>query len=106
MGCRVLERNFRTTLGELDLIAVSPDALVFCEVKTRISGGTTGPATGLDAIGQSKRRRVRRMAMEWLRLRRAGPDRPWRETLRFDAIGVELGPDGRLLALDHVENAF
>ncbi len=106
LGCRVLDRNFRTQLGELDIVAVTPRALVFCVVKTRIRGGTGGPALPLDAVGRAKRRRIRLMAREWLRRRRGGADRPWRNELRFDAIGVELAADGRLLALEHVENAF
>src|SRR5438045_6028293 len=65
-GYRVLERNFRTRYGEIDLIAVDPRAIVFCEVKTRVSYGRAGPAGPLDAIGFEKRRRVRMIARQWL----------------------------------------
>jgi putative endonuclease len=43
------------------------------------------------------------MAAQWLRER---PDRPRAAELRFDAIGVTLEPDGRLVRLDHLEGAF
>jgi putative endonuclease len=105
-GYRVIERNYRTRYGEIDLIAVDARAIVFCEVKTRLVGGRSGPAGPLDAIGPDKRRRVRMMASQWLAARASDPARPRRAELRFDAIGVTLEPGGRLLALDHLEGAF
>ena len=105
-GYEVLDRNFRTRRGELDLIVADGDAIVFCEVKTRVAGGSSGPAGALDAVGPAKRRRVRWLAMAWLCERRAELGAPWRERLRFDAIGITMSPGGRVLALEHVEDAF
>jgi putative endonuclease len=105
-GYRVIERNFRTRYGEIDLIAVEPRAIVFCEVKTRVSPGRAGPAGPLDAIGRSKQKQLRMMAGQWLAARAGRSCRPRRADLRFDAIGVTLAADGRLLALDHLEGAF
>jgi putative endonuclease len=104
-GYRVVARNFRTRYGELDLIAADDRALVFCEVKTRVAGTRGGPDGPLDAIGTRKRERLRRMATQWL-AETPGSERPNRDELRFDAIGVMLSPAGRLLALEHLENAF
>jgi putative endonuclease len=104
-GYRILARNFRTRFGELDLVAADERTLVFCEVKTRLSGSLRGPAGPLDAIGTRKRDRLRRMARQWL-AETAAVDRPRPEDLRFDAIGVILTPAGRLVALEHVEGAF
>lgn len=105
-GYRILERNFRTRRGELDLIAADPRCIVFCEVKTRIADGRSGPLRGIDAIGPAKRRRVRALAGEWLRERPVGAARPARPRLRFDAIDVTLSADGALVALEHVPDAF
>jgi putative endonuclease len=105
-GYEVLERNFRTRRGELDLIAADDQCIVFCEVKTRVAGGRAGPARGIDAIGHAKRRRLRAMAGQWLRDRPAGSGRPVRPRLRFDAIGVTLSPSGALVSLEHVPDAF
>jgi putative endonuclease len=102
-GYEILERNFRCRIGEVDLVAANDAALVFCEVKTRVAGGRIGPAP-LEAIGPLKRRRIRRLATAWLDSRRE--ERPFRETLRFDAIGVTVNHAGGLLALEHVEAAF
>jgi putative endonuclease len=102
-GYSIVARNFRTRHGELDLVAADERSLVFCEVKTRVTGGTAGPPGPFDAIGPLKRRRLRALASEWLA---TTTDRPWRDELRFDAIGVTLTPCGRLLALEHLEAAF
>jgi putative endonuclease len=104
-GYSILARNFRTRHGELDLIAADDRSLVFCEVKTRVAGSRGGPSGPLDAIGPRKRERLRRMAAQWLAATPSG-SRPHRDELRFDAIGVILTPAGRLLALEHLENAF
>ncbi len=102
-GYEVLDTNFRSRQGELDIIATDSATLVFCEVKTRVAGGHSGPASPLEAIGPIKQRRLRRLAAEWLC--RSGHGRGAPE-LRFDAIGVLVNPRGELLALEHVENAF
>lgn len=104
-GYALVERNARCgRVGELDVVARDARHLVFCEVKTRVAGTTAGPAGPLDAIGPAKRRRIRRLAAEWLRTRpQDGPRPAW---IRFDAIGVLVDRQGRLLSLDHIEDAF
>jgi putative endonuclease len=104
-GYRILDRNFRTRHGELDLVAADERGIVFCEVKTRVrgSGGPPGP---FDAIGAAKRRRLRRMATEWLACSGRAHRAPGRGELRFDAIGIWLTAAGELLELEHIENAF
>ena len=104
-GYEVLERNFRTRFGELDLVAADSDALVFCEVKTRVRRDPGRALQPLESIGSDKRRRVRLMAARWLAAR-AGDGRPLRRDVRFDAIGVTVTPGGELAHLEHVENAF
>ncbi len=104
-GHAILDRNFRTRYGELDVVSSVGGSLVFCEVKTRTAGGRSGPATALEAVGPAKRRRLRLMAREWLRLRGGNHER-LPGGVRFDAIGVVLDPRRQLVALDHVEDAF
>lgn len=101
LGFVVIERNFRTRWGELDIVACDGTTLVFCEVKSRRASGSG--AVPLDSVHARKRLQVRRMAGRWLTER---ADRPRVPNLRFDAIGITLDARGRLLALDHVEGAF
>ena len=105
-GLTVLDANFRTRHGELDIVAADARCLVFCEVKTRVAaGGDRDAELGpLVAIGPRKQRRLRLLAREWLAQR--GADAPWRPELRFDAVAVELDRAGRLVRLDHLEGAF
>ena len=101
LGYQILERNYRTRWGELDIIAFDGRTLAFCEVKTRRLGGQAGAP--LEAVGPGKRAQVRKMAGRWLVERR---ERPYADCLRFDAIGVSFDAAGRLASLEHVEEAF
>lgn len=100
-GFAILESNYRTRWGELDLIGYDGRTIAFCEVKTRRDGGSGG--TALEALSPAKQAQVRRVAARWLHER---TDRPRASALRFDAIAVTVDREGRLLQLDHIEDAF
>jgi putative endonuclease len=108
-GWSIVERNFRTREGEIDLIAARRGTLAFCEVKTLIARRAppaSGPADPVESVGPAKRIRVRRMARAWLA---DGGERnrpPRHHCVRLDVIGVLLAPDGTLLRLEHLESAF
>jgi putative endonuclease len=110
-GCEVIDRNFRTRFGELDLVARDERFLVFCEVKTRIVRPRAGPVPPsanplgpFASIGSRKQRQVRAMAREWLAQGLLEGARP--PEIRFDAIGIRLDAHGRLISLEHLEAAF
>ncbi len=100
-GFKILERNYRTRWGELDIIATDGNTLVFCEVKTRVAPGAGRDP--LESVDHRKRVRLRRLAGRWIAERR---DHPRVADLRFDAIGVTLDAGGKLVRLDHLEAAF
>jgi putative endonuclease len=99
LGYAVLAQRHRTRFGELDLVAVAGDTLVFVEVKTRRAGS----GHPWDSLDEAKRRQVRQMGAAWLA---EVADRPHTRHVRFDAIGVVLDGAGALVALDHLEGAF
>ncbi|HVL94791.1 MAG TPA: YraN family protein [Solirubrobacteraceae bacterium] len=99
LGYRVLARRYRTRFGEIDLIVADERSIVFVEVKARRAGS----GRPWDALGEAKQTQVRRMAAAWLMEVR---DRPRAAELRFDAVGVTIDARGRLVALDHLEDAF
>ena len=102
LGYEIVERNFRTRYGELDIVAADQEALVFCEVRSRV--GRHAIEWALRSIGPAKRLQLRKMAKEWFRLSAA--TRPRRRAIRFDAIAVAITPNGRVLAIEHVRDAF
>lgn len=109
LGWVVVERNVRTRHGEIDIVALDRHALVFVEVKTRRAAG--GGRRGLCPAEQplawlrfSQRARLRRLACAWLY--ESHKSRPKAETIRFDAIGVIVDGESRLLRLDHIEAAW
>lgn len=54
-GCELLAHNFRTRMGELDLVLKEPDGtIVICEVKTRSPGALASPAAAVDAAKQKR----------------------------------------------------
>jgi putative endonuclease len=107
-GCRIVERNYRTREGEIDLIALADDTLVFFEVKTLVAreGPRRGPVHPLEGIRPEKRRQVRRIARVWLAERLKVQHALRFRDIRFDAIGVLLSPSGKPLRLERVEAAF
>jgi putative endonuclease len=104
LGYRVLGRNFRTRYGELDIVAVDRDCLVFCEVRARVGRPAVGIAAALESVGPAKQLQLRKMAREWFQLGR--PDGLRAKRTRFDVVAVALSRAGALLAAEHVRDAF
>jgi putative endonuclease len=107
LGFTALARNARTRFGEIDLIVFDGEVLLFVEVKTsRVNARREGPLAEppLARLRPQQRARVRRLASAWLadETRR----RPRARSIRFDAVGVLVDSRDRLVALDHIENAF
>jgi putative endonuclease len=99
LGWRIVERNYQTRLGELDLVAVAGDTLVFVEVKTC----RAGRGRPWDSLHERKQVQVRRIAGLWFNQRRGAP---FFGHVRFDGIGVVVDAQDRLVGLDHLEGAF
>jgi putative endonuclease len=94
-GFMVIEQNFRTPFGEIDIIAKDGNVFVFIEVKAR-----TGDAYGapFEAVTRGKRDRITKVAMSYMkRFRKEVP-------ARFDVISISMTsekPD-----LEYIQDAF
>lgn len=100
----IVERNARTRFGELDLVALDGDTLVFVEVKAGREGSDHGPERPILAIGPRKQRQVRRLATAWMAERRGAGHRY--DEIRFDAVGVSFDHIGQVTDFEHLEGAF
>lgn len=93
-GYTVLQRNWRCTAGELDLIVRRGVMTVFVEVKTRSSIAYGHP---FEAITAAKAARLRRLAAEWCRAHGPVPG-----ATRIDAIAV-LAARASAPSIEHLE---
>jgi putative endonuclease len=96
-GYRILEQNFRSRYGEIDIIAKKDRCLVFVEVRTR-RGGEFG--TPEESVTPAKRERLAALAESYLQSLERMPS-SW----RIDLVAVELAGDGRTSRVRHIENA-
>jgi putative endonuclease len=86
LGYAIIDRRFRTRVGEIDIVAVDRGTLVFVEVKTR---RTVACGTPAEAVTFLKQRRMTAMAAEYLfRKRLAG------KNCRFDVVAITIS-DGK-----------
>ncbi|MDO4357112.1 MAG: YraN family protein [Clostridia bacterium] len=83
VGAKIIEMNYRCEAGEIDVIALLDDALVFCEVKRRKNALRGRPA---EAVTPAKQRRIIRAAECWL----ASHPQPER-FIRFDVLEILPG---------------
>lgn len=96
-GYGIACRNFRTRLGEIDIIAFDEKYIVFVEVKTRSRRSLCEPR---EAVGYRKQVRIIKAAEEYL-ARNGMTLQP-----RFDVIEVLAGPGGAPEEVRHIPNAF
>lgn len=97
-GLKIVQRNYRSRLGEIDLVAQDGKRWVFVEVKTRIEGDGDPPQS---AVTPLKQRRLARLAQEYIARARLG-DVP----CRFDVVSVLFNAQGRVSEIRHLPGAF
>ena len=95
-GMKILERNYRTPVGEIDLVARHRNILAFVEVKTRRGTAFGSPA---EAVGPRKQRQVVQAAKWYLN------DQPHVKLQpRFDVVSIIV--EGSALQIEHIPGAF
>ncbi len=97
-GYKIVARGDRLKPGEIDLVAVDRQTVVFVEVKTRESAEAGQPAEAVDA---AKQRRLTRAAVAYLK-RHGLLECP----ARFDVVAVTWPAGQRRPAIEHFVNAF
>lgn len=87
-GYIVIEKNYYCPFGEIDLIALDSDCLVFVEVKTRNNKKYGVPA---EAVTIEKRRRLIRIASFYMSKRRT------ENQIRIDIIEIRINKSGNTI---------
>jgi putative endonuclease len=95
-GYKILERNYKTSVGEIDIIARDGKTLVFVEVKTRLYDDPT-PEEQVNQVKQHQNTKAAHMY-----LRRFGQPQP---PARFDVVAV-VWPSGQPPMIRHTTDAF
>ena len=98
LGYRIVVRNYSCTHGEIDLIALDGDCIVFVEVRSTGTDDTTKPAASVD---ERKQARLTKLALHFLQERRLLD-----HAARFDVLAVTWPANQREPAIVHHANAF
>jgi len=96
VGYKILERNFRCPLGEIDIVARDHDTLVFVEVRSRRTDNYGSP---LESVGLAKQKKISTVAAYYLN--RHGSQQI---KARFDVVAVKLPPSRP--EVEHIRDAF
>ena len=97
-GYKILQRNYRSKGGEIDIICYDHGCIVFVEVKTRFSNAYGAPEL---AVNEAKRRQIIKTASHYTAQKKIeGVD------LRFDVVSVFHSPDAKRPAITLFKNAF
>lgn len=95
-GYRLVERNYRCPVGEMDLIALDRRVIVFIEVKTRTDDRFGVP---LESVHPRKQQKMTKTALFFL-----SQHRLHHRDARFDVVGISWM--GREPVVEHIQNAF
>ncbi len=95
-GYQLVERNYRCKTGEVDLIALDRNVVVFVEVKTRSDHSFGSP---FEAVEARKQRKMIQAARYFLHEHRLD-----QRDARFDVVGISW--QGERPVVEHIENAF
>ena len=104
-GYRLLERNYRCRLGEIDIVALDGEVLVFVEVRCRTSGRFGLPQ---ESIRREKQAKLRKLAQYYLlRAARPGPaPATGKNKVRFDVLALLFDCEQAACRIEHIQNAF
>jgi putative endonuclease len=95
-GYEMVARNWRCAAGELDLVAQDGDCLAIVEVRARRGTALGSPE---ESITLAKQARLVDLAEAYVQ------EHGWVGAYRIDVVAIELDRRGRLLRVDHYENA-
>ena len=97
-GMKIVAQNESTSHGEIDIVAVDKNIVVFVEVKTRRHHNAGNP---LEAVDERKQRQLTQLALQFMK-RHGLLETP----TRFDVVGVTWPDENSQPTLTHIKDAF
>lgn len=95
-GYKILDKNFRIKLGEIDIIAKQKNTLIFCEVKTRNNSIYGHP---FESVNKRKQAKIKRIAEAYIQRFKL-----YKSDVRFDVISIKKQDD--LFEINHIAGAY
>ena len=97
-GYDIIARNWRHKFGEIDIIALDRETVVFVEVRTKMTGDFGTPE---ESVTKTKMRQIVKAASNYIREKRLQG-----ESIRFDFIGITTDKNTGKSSINHIESAF
>ncbi len=94
-GYKIISRNYKTPIGEIDVVAKDGETLVFVEVKTRTTDSFGYP---FEAVNSKKRHKLKNLALLYLKKHKKDC------AVRFDVMSIHMNNDKK--EIEHIEDAF
>ena len=94
-GYKIMDRNYRTSIGEIDIVAIKADVLVFIEVKARTNFNYGYP---YEAVNWKKQEKIIKSSYIYIKHKKL-----YKYQIRYDIIQIYLQKKPKI---NHIENAF
>lgn len=95
-GYKIMTANFKTYVGEIDIIAETKDNICFVEVKTRTEGAMLPPSS---AVNNHKEKNIEGSALIYINRYKV------KKQPRYDIIEIIVN-ENKVVSLNHIEGAF
>jgi putative endonuclease len=97
-GYRIVHRNYRCRLGEIDIIAKQDDTIIFVEVRTKQTDEFGAPQYSITA---AKKGHISKVALWYIK-----ENKLINQSCRFDVVAITFSENSRKPDIEHIENAF
>lgn len=94
-GYKIISRNYKTPIGEIDIIAKDGEILVFVEVKTRSDNSFGYP---FEAVNAKKQQKLKNLALFYLKKQKKN------YPVRFDVLSIRINNSKK--EIEHIKDAF
>lgn len=97
-GYKILDMNYRTKYGEIDIICSYDDILIFCEIKSRYTNSFGSP---MESVTYYKQKQIIRLSKIYLLVNKL-----YNYNVRYDIIEIIFNNINASFTLNHVKDAF